>query len=215
MGVTSVYMEGNPHLGKNKTPQSKKVHGGSSFKGVHLKNSSTVRPNYSWGTEPSFHSPEKSQCTNMLKVKQLDCFCGTSLRRVKRIPGVNLRYALKHSEILCKKYCHNLHNTLCSSHKPTTQDHCCLITGISPRYTGKVHLKRRKITFLLTRLLPKWQKLQKAVLQVFLQSQLWNALLLTCDCAQTPFLIEVTQLILRTKQQHGSSCNTAFTGTTP
>lgn len=65
--------------GKNKTPQSKNGHGGSSFKGVHSKNSSTVRPNYSWGTEPPFHSPEKSQCTNMLQVKQLDCFCGTSL----------------------------------------------------------------------------------------------------------------------------------------
>lgn len=79
MGVTSVYLEGNSHLGKNKTPQSKNMHGGSSFKGVHSKNSSTVRPNYSWGIEPPFHSPEKSQCTNMLQVKQLDCFCGTSL----------------------------------------------------------------------------------------------------------------------------------------
>lgn len=59
--------EGNSHLGKNRTPhaQSKRVHEGSSFKGVHLKNSSTAGPSYWWGAEPSVSSPEKSQHTNI------------------------------------------------------------------------------------------------------------------------------------------------------
>lgn len=65
---------------------------------------------------------------------------------------------------------------MCSSYKPTTQDHCCLITGVSFRYTGKVYLERTKITFLLTRPLPKLQKVQKALLQVFLQSQKCSAI---------------------------------------
>lgn len=38
--------EGNSHLGKDRTPQSKNVHEGSSFKGAHLKNSPTAGPSY-------------------------------------------------------------------------------------------------------------------------------------------------------------------------
>lgn len=80
MGLTLVYTGGKITFGAEQKTTVYKMYMKAPASRVSIwKNISTVGPSYWWGAEPSFSSSEKSEHTNRLKVKQVDCVCGTSL----------------------------------------------------------------------------------------------------------------------------------------